>query len=195
MSWSLSRCAASGTRCALQVLGALGIPQTLRRAIAHATLGLLLSGLRQDSFEPEAAARSFSALAKKTSTRLLSGSAHRIRTLAAVDSLLSNSHTDLGSIRALLETTMGLEFARLHSPTTPPRVELLAMGLRHFDSDWMRIIIQTEGAVPCGSRVALADGREGVVIGPAQGASPWKPLVLVGREVVQPQQDVSLISA
>lgn len=192
VSWGAGRCATSAVRCVLQVLGALQLPQTLTRAAAHATLGTVICGLRDGAKCAPDAAEGFSRRARRTSARELSRSAHRVRTLAAAATTSGSPHPDLEAMRGLLETVWGLEAARVHANTPPRRIELLAMGLRTLDEDWMRLVIQTEGAVPCGSRVRLRDGRAGLVIGPARGASPWKPLVLVGREVLYPDQDVSI---
>lgn len=195
VEWNASRCATSAARCVLQALSGIGVPQSLRRAVAHAAFALVLVGCKQGHTSPGQAAEDFTHRASSSSVAELSVSAHRIRTLAAMRSISVSEHPPASQIGPLLTTMYGLELARFGAPHPPPRVELLAMGLRKLDDDWMRVVVQVEGALPSGSRVRLADGRTGVVLGPSENGSPWKPLVLVESKVVTPTQDVTLVIA
>jgi hypothetical protein len=67
-----------------------------------------------------------------------------------------------------------------------------ALG-REVHEYWGRALLGLLGLVPVGSYV-LADGRLGVVVAPSDNGDPWRPRVLVGGQLLVPQQPVQLHS-
>lgn len=193
IDWTPSRCATSAARCVLQTLSGIGVPQALRRAVAHAAFALVLLGAKEGHPTVLVAGRAFVERASTSSAAELSLSAHRVRTLCAARSIFIAEHPPATKIGPLLTAMFGLEQARFAAPHPPARVELLAMGLRSLDDEWMRVVIQIEGVLPSGSQVRLADGRIGVVLGPSEHGAPWRPLVLVESKLVTPTEDVALV--
>lgn len=190
--WDASRAAFSAARTAAQATQALGIAAALRRAITHAAFALTMLAARTRDDGPTEAARTFTNKAHMALRDDVELSSHRLRVLAAVAALHEASDGALYAIGSLLRCATTLELSRIRSPYPPTRVELVAHGLESLDPTWMRVVVQCEGALPPGSRVRLADGRLGVVLGVGDGAAPWRPRVLVGSEIIQPQRDVQL---
>jgi hypothetical protein len=127
---------------------------------------------------------------------------HRVRVCSLIQALatpLATGQQRQGAV-ALLHLLYELEWRR-HAEQG--RVALTMADMlgammpevgRAYPSNWFRALIGTLGELPAGSRVTLADGRVGIVLGPGSLPDPWLPQLLVGGQIVQPTHRVRLFA-
>ena len=198
--WTVSRRAVAATFRALAVMRNLGTSSLTEHAVAHTTLLLSARGLAERGARPlpEVAREVFEPLLAEDRTAPLPHP-HRLRVITMVQQMADNPDPSSwrGVVR-LVQLLYEVEAMRL-PPGSEAQLtfgELLAWAAaeagRKLDMPWVLALINTFGPAPVGARVSLADGRRGVVLSSRQG-EPWKPVVLVERQVVTPDQPVRLV--
>ncbi len=193
-AWSVARRSVSVARCAQHALRVLGCAASLSRAVGHAAVAVAFTGLGQACPVDEAASQLLVRLQLSAADAASETTPHRLRMVTVVRTLASGARGDLVAVGRLVEAAYELELLRMQvrPGQVAPRIELLAVGMQQLDSAWMKFIVNIEGLLPPGSRVRLADGRDGIVLGAGDPINPWRPLVLCDGRVSIPDTPVRL---
>jgi hypothetical protein len=200
--WTQARRAVALALRVVAVLLEMKTQPAVTRASGHAALMLGCSGLTDPPQPLEGAAgkalpRGLAAAGKTQ----LGAARHQIRVMSILHAILKKPQTQAlwpGPVGAI-ELCYRLESRRVTSGLANLTLgDLLAAVLpevgKQLDPAWFRALIATVGTLPPGARVRLADGGIGVVIGPGAAGDPWRPQVLVGALVVEPDRAVDLIA-
>ena len=200
--WTQGRRAVALSLRVVAVLVEMKTQPAVTRAAAHAALLLGCSGLTElpVAFETAAAKALPRGLAAAGKTAL-GAARHQIRVMSVLHAIVKKPQTQEtwpGPIGAI-ELCYGLESRRaINGLANLTLGDLLAAVMpevgKRFDPSWFRALVATVGALPPGARVRLADGRTGMVLGPGRAGDPWRPQVLVGALVVEPDRAVDLIA-
>lgn len=192
--WDRARRLLSMGRLTLSPSKMLGLAQPTARAATHAAMLVAAFGLRDREGIPLAEAARLAVEATTDTTTPTSS--HRLRTLAILWAVAGGRRAV--GLAGLLDLTYRLEMRRC--PAGVPFdltlgdlfSEAATGSLGEIEQVWLKLLIQSDGVLPAGARVALADGRVGVVLGPST-RGPWQPEVLVDNRVVTPDSDVRLV--
>jgi hypothetical protein len=197
--WSPARRAVAVVALLGQVLRKLDVDSKLRRVAMHAGLGLALHGYSaQGASALPLAGEAFRErlLAMKIKTRR-GVEPHRLRLFALVHQLVEGRGKPPAML-GLVALAYELEAQRISGGQPLAFVDLLARTRKRVSGSPMepmlRLVLATTGVVPPGTKVELADGRAGVVLGPGPAGDPWRPLVLVEGSVQEAPQAVRLRS-
>lgn len=200
--WTPSRRAVSAAIHALATIRHLGAAPHLGRTVAHAVLVLGLVGYTPRGGRRIAdAARAASRLISAPVASRLGAEPHRLRVSVLIDRFVRyGDRVDAWlAPMGLIDVLYALERARCPDDAdfAFAWVDLLAIAAsdRHFDPEWVRVLVTGSGVVPPGARVLLADGAEGVAMEPGGSGDPWRPVVLVGGRLVVPDRPVTLLTA
>ena len=202
--WSAGRRAVAMAVRVLAVERELGTEPATARASGHAALVLGCCGFRvaASGAFAEAATETFARLVQTSMASVSGAIRHRVRVCSLIQALaapLATGQQRQGAV-ALLHLLYELEWRR-HAEQG--RVALTMADMlgammpevgRAYPSNWFRALIGTLGELPAGSRVTLADGRVGIVLGPGSLPDPWLPQLLVGGQIVQPTHRVRLFA-
>ncbi len=203
--WSPGRRAVAVAMRVVAVLREMGSLAGTTRAAGHAALVLGACGLAEGrtlSLEEAAGAGLKRLLA--TSLESAGGAArHRIRVCALLNAVHRRTafHGRWVGAIGLIDVLYALETRRQGEERLVQLslADLLAGALAEsetrFDPRWLRALVATVGELPPGARVRLADGRVGVVFEPGPSGDPWRPIVLIQGQMVEPQQPVRLQAA
>ena len=207
--WTPGRRAVSLTLRVAAVLVELKAQPSVLRAMSHAALILGCTGLHDDHVALRDATQGLQASAVLAMPRsvasagktALGAARHQIRVSSVLHAITRRpaGATEWPGPIGLLDLCFQLEVRRMHNALANLTLgDLLAMVLpevgRTFDVHWFRALVGTVGALPPGARVQLPDGRIGLVLGPGLTGDPWRPQVLVGALVVEPDEPVHLIA-
>jgi hypothetical protein len=200
LPWSIAHRAISAAFRVGAVLARLHVSPLTQRAAVHATLVVACGGLA------EREGLAFHEAARVALPALLASSGeadcdpHRLRVCALLRVAREPERAPAAlPVLSLLHAAYELERKRCPADLDfdLSRVDLhawLASALgREVHEGWGRALLGVLGLVPVGSHV-LADGRLGVIVGPSNRGDAWRPRVLVGGEVVIPDQPVSMHS-
>lgn len=202
--WTAGRRAVAMAVRVLAVERELGTEPATARASGHAALVLGCCGFRvaASGVFAEAAAETFARLVQTSMASASGALRHRVRVCSLIQALaspLAAGQQRQGAV-ALLHLLYELEWRR---HVEQGRVALTMADMlgammpevgRAYPSNWFRALIGTLGELPAGSRVTLADGRVGIVLGPGSLPDPWLPQLLVGGQIVQPTHRVRLFA-
>ncbi|MBI5516433.1 MAG: hypothetical protein HY909_21800 [Deltaproteobacteria bacterium] len=178
---------------ALACLRAVGAAPFVQRVLCHGALALCLQGLgtRGGVPLPEAAAALLPRLVASQDPTRGRSDPHRERVSALVHDLAEPSEgSPLAALAGLVTLLYDLERLRCPAGATFDLswLDLLAEALRRcpsrVDPRWLRVLLQTQGALPPGARVRCDDGREGVLLASARADTRHR--VLVDGLVVAP---------
>ncbi len=203
--WSPGRRAVAVTMRVVAVLREVGALAGTTRAAGHAALVLAAHGMATNNAltMQEAAAQGLPRLLA-TSLESAGGAArHRIRVCALLNAVHRRTafHGRWVGAIGLVDVLYELERRRQKDQQTVQLslADLLAGALSEpdgrFDPLWLRALVAAVGQLPPGARVRLADGRVGVVLQLGPSGDPWRPMVLVQGQMVEPQQPVRLQAA
>lgn len=202
--WSVGRRAAAASLYTTAALAELATTQPTARAAAHTALALACAGLQKGPALalPQAAAVALGRLLAAPMDTPGGAARHRLRVCSLVHAIEKRIpfRGHWTGLYGLLDLTYALE--DLRQPTSGgsalTMADLLAQVLgqqaNRFPGGWLRVLVASLGELPAGSRVRLADGRVGIVLGPGNTGQAWQPEVLVGAAVVQPDRDVTLVA-
>ncbi len=203
--WSACRRAVAVAMRVVAVLREVGSVPGTTRAAGHAALVLGASGLDpHQSVAMDAAAAIGLKRLLGTSLDSAGGAArHRIRVCALLNAIQRRTafHGRWVGAIGLIDVLYELERRRQgdHQTVQLSLADLLAGALAEsesrFDPRWLRALVATVGQLPPGARVRLADGRVGVVLEPGPSGDPWRPMVLIQGQMVEPQVPVRLQAA
>lgn len=210
--WSAGRRAVAVTLRVVAVLREVGAQAGTTRAAGHAAFVLGVHGMapglpgtvegKAPAFE-EAAGLALPHLLE-TSMETAGGAArHRIRVCALLNAIHRRTafHGRWVGAIGLLDVMYELERRRQNDrqKVQLSLADLLAGALAEADSKldpgWLRALVATVGELPPGARVRLADGRVGVVLEAGPSGDPWRPIVLIQGQMVEPPQPVRLQAA
>ena len=125
---------------------------------------------------------------------------HRLRVCAIVYQFKEN----LAEIEKEVQLTMKLielvyELERQRCPVGTDyalsKLDLLAKVIEdksRFGEKALRLFMHVTGVLPPGTRIELADGKKGTVVGPGPSNNPWHPQVQVGDRVFVPLDRVTI---
>lgn len=204
LPWSAGRRAVAMAVRVLAVERELGTEPATARAAGHAALVLGCCGFRV------AASGEFGEATRETFTRLIQTSMasasgalrHRVRVCSLIQALatpLQQGASRQGTVALIhlvyeIERRRHAEQGRVALTLADMLAAMLSEVGRTFPPHWFRALIGTLGELPTGSKVTLADGRVGIVLGPGSEPDPWMPQVLVGAQIVQPMHRVRLFA-
>lgn len=200
--WTQGRRAVSLALRVAAVLLEIKTQSAVLRSMAHTALMVGCSGLLDVPTPFAVAARGALERGLGSAGKTALGAArHQIRVssvLYAITRRPENQQGWPGPI-ALVDLCYQLETRRTSSGLSNLTLgDLMAAALPdvggELDVGWFRALVSTVGALPPGARVRLADGRVGMVMGPGIHGDPWRPQVLVGALVVEPDEAVHLIA-
>lgn len=200
--WAPGRRAVAVTMRVVAVLREMGSLAGTVRAAGHAALVLGACGLevsRALTME-EAAGVGLKRLLATPLDSAGGGARHRIRVCALLNAVSRRTafHGRWVGAIGLIDVLYELEMRRQGEQQIVQLslADLLAGALSEaetrFDPRWLRALVATVGELPPGARVRLADGRIGVVFEPGPSGDPWRPIVLIQGQMVEPQQPVRL---
>jgi hypothetical protein len=183
----------------------LDLTLSTQRALAHSVLAVCCHGLsdRDGQELSEAAGVCLVNLIASTGTGRSGVEPHRAKVCAAVHLLArigGRIHVESASILDLLELLYSLERMRCPAGIQLDLTygDLLAKATSQaggrFDAAWVRALVTSEGHLPVGACVSLADGRRGVVVEP-NPENPLRPRLMVGTRIFVPEEPVSLAFA
>jgi hypothetical protein len=200
LPWSIAQRTMAAAFRVGAVLVRLRVSPLTQRSAMHATLAFACHGLAEREGLP------FGEAARVALPALLAHCGdgdcdpHRLRVCALVRAASEAERTpDALPLLPLLHAAYELERRRCPADLdfNLSRMDLqawLASALgREVHEGWGRALLGVLGLVPVGGHV-LADGRLGVVVGASNTADTWRPRVLVGGQVVIPDQPVRMHS-
>ena len=202
--WSAGRRAVAMAVRVLAVERELGTEPATARAAGHAALALGCCGFRAAASGAftEATSETFARLVQASMASASGALRHRVRVCSLINAL--STPPAQGAARqgtaALLhlvyeiERRRHVEQGRIALTLADMLAAMMPEVGRAFPPHWFRALIGTLGELPAGSKVTLADGRVGIVLGPGSEPDPWMPQVLVGAQIVQPMHRVRLFA-
>ncbi len=203
--WSPGRRAVAVTMRVVAVLREMGSLAGTTRAAGHAALVLGVFGMATNNAltMQDAAATGLPRLLATTLESAGGAARHRIRVCALLNAVHRRTafHGRWVGAIGLIDVLYELERRRQNDKQSVQLslADLLAGALAEaqsqLDPAWLRALVATVGELPPGARVRLADGRVGVVLEPGPSGDPWRPMVLVQGQMVEPQQPVRLQAA
>lgn len=202
--WTAGRRSVAMAVRVLAVERELGTEPATARAAGHAALVLGCCGFRP------AANGEFGEASRETFTRLVQTSMasasgalrHRVRVCSLVHALatpVAQGAARQGTVALIhliyeIERRRHAEQGRVALTLADMLASMMGEVGQSFPPQWFRALIGTLGELPAGSKVTLADGRVGIVLGPGSEPDPWMPQVLVGAQIVQPMHRVRLFA-
>ncbi len=199
-TWNVARRAVCTAAHVLAMLRAVGATQATQRASAHAAFAMALSGFRdRGGRSTELAARDLLPRLMAAEVSAKSGiEPHRLRVLAIIELFAQGKQGRLGALPPIRLAYL------LERMRCPPKVDfvltrgdLMAQAVAKLangeEAPWIRLLIQTYGALPPGTWVRLADGRIGTVLGASSTGDPARPQVLVGGLLEVPSAPVAMV--
>ena len=200
--WSPSRRAVSATMHILWAMHDCGIKKILCRTAAHTTFALAKQGYQSKmGLDLSASAGPLFERMVNSPFRKRTGiDPHRLRVCAIVYQFKEN----LAEIEKEVQLTMKLielvyELERQRCPVGTDyalsKLDLLAKVIENksrFGEKALRLFMHVTGVLPPGTRIELADGKKGTVVGPGPSNNPWHPQVQVGDRVFVPLDRVTI---
>jgi hypothetical protein len=177
----------------------LGASATVQRTVAHGTLAVCIQALEDRAGAPlrEASVALFPRLLATLDPLRVDTHARRVCALVQDLSEDPSVPSPLRRVGGLVQLLYELE--RLRCPPGTEfdlaQVDLLSEAVRlcpsRLDPSWVRVLLQTLGALPPGARVRCPDGRDGVVLAPGRGGA--RPRVYVDGVVTEPSRTTLLL--
>jgi hypothetical protein len=197
--WSPARRALSAAAMVARALKQLEVTPAAARVLVHAAVGLGVCGfMPRGASSWSFAGRGFLERLMAMKVRMRRGvETHRLRLFAVAQAVSDGDDASLAPAR-LLRAAWELEAERWPDGVQQPLalVDLLARRRRAWAGSELepslRVLLATTGLVPPGTRVRLADGTEGVAMGPGPSGDPWRPLVLAEGWVREAAEPVTL---
>lgn len=184
---------------ALLCLRTVGTSALVQRAVSHAVLAVGAQGLgsRAGLSLQEAAAAVFPRLQASLDAARVDAHSRRVCALVYELSEGPAAPAPLRQVAGLVGLLYELE--RLRCPPETDfdlaQVDLLSEAVRlcpsKLDAAWVRVLLQSLGALPPGARVRCPDGRDGVVLSPGRGGA--RPRVYVDGLVTEPSRTTLLL--
>ncbi len=197
--WPLGRRSVAAAFYAGATLSRLQVSPLSQRAAMHAMLALCRYGLCERGGEPLQGAAQLAAPALSAAAAGGALDPHGLRVCTLLQAACARDGRFAPPLLPLLRAVYELE--RRRQPAEPElwlsRVDLqawLAGALDHeLDPSWGRALLGVLGLLPAGSHV-LADGRLGVVMAASEQGGPLRPRILVGGQMLVPEQPAQACS-
>lgn len=200
--WSHGRRVVAMASRVIAVLQRLGVRAPVLRSVGHAAVFLGCCGLGEVPAPLQSSAQTAIQRALPSVGKSLLGAArHQIHVLEVLNAVARRPATQttwqgpIGVLDLILQLETRRQAAALANLTL---ADVLAQAVpdvgTQLEPQWFLALLATVGTLPPGARVRLTDGRVGLVLGPGRGDDPWRPQVLVGQTVVQPNYPVRLVA-
>lgn len=200
--WTPCRRAVSAAMEVMMSLEFIGARRAVRRACAHAILGIAATGYEEhEGLELSEAAAILLEQMLASPVRARTGiSPHRLRVTTIVDLFATHSDpVDWASFMFLLQLCYDLEWERcpVGVDFSLTRADLLAMAAQdmgvRFPPVWVSVLVSLHKDTPPGAYVEVQEGVFGVILGKERSSGHVK--VMVGAEVVSLEPPLKLVSA